>query len=187
MTSISPFDYSWNGFERKAFIDGKSETLSKRKIKIDDVPGKRNELVALLEKLPHKYLAKWSIENAQAYLPLIDIGDNKIKSEIITETSQILAKTIDGKSGAFELRKAGFLANTLSKKSLNDISKFSARVFAQAIASGHMRSHGIVSSDYAIKVVNMQWPNDRSKVASERDRQIELAKEIWHEFERGSH
>lgn len=49
-------------------------------------------------------------------------------------------------------------------------------MFAQAIATGHMRGHAIVSSDYAIKVINLKYTNNYNIVINERNIQIELAK-----------
>lgn len=54
------------------------------------------------------------------------------------------------------------------------ISKFSSRVYAQAIATGHMRGHAIVSSDYAVKVVNLLNSNSRIEAVNERNKQMEL-------------
>ena len=98
----------------------------------------------------------------------------KAKADIVLRTSDILQKRIGGNISAFELRDAGFLANTLAKDSLNEISKYSSRVYAQAIATGHMRGHAIVSSDYAIKVINLLTNNDKAEASNERNRQIEL-------------
>ena len=50
-------------------------------------------------------------------------------------------------------------------------------------ATGHMRGHAIVSSDYAIKVINILFPNDNLKVEEERNRQIELANQIIKEYD----
>ena len=44
------------------------------------------------------------------------------------------ALAINNEINAYELRNAGFLANTLAQKSVNELSKFASRVFAQAIA-----------------------------------------------------
>ena len=49
-------------------------------------------------------------------------------------------------------------------------------MFAQAIATGHMRGHAIVSSDYAIKVINLKYTNNYNIVINERNIQIEFAK-----------
>jgi len=97
---------------------------------------------------------------------------------IVTKTLGIFEKRIDNEINAYELRNAGFLANTLAHKSTNDLSKFASRVFAQAIATGHMRGHAIVSSDYSIKVINLLFPNDDDSIAKEREKQIVLAAEI---------
>lgn len=43
-------------------------------------------------------------------------------------------------------------------------------------ATGHMRGHAIVSSDYAIKVINLKYTNNYNIVINERNIQIELAK-----------
>ncbi|WP_338490551.1 putative immunity protein [Ruoffia tabacinasalis] len=59
---------------------------------------------------------------------------------------------------------------------MNDVSKFSVRVFAQVVATGHMQVDAIVSSDYAIKVVNILYPHDEQAVLKEREKQIQLAK-----------
>ena len=82
-----------------------------------------------------------------------------------------------GKVSAHELRKAGFLAQKLSQQAKSPVSKYAARVFAQAVATAHMRGHAIVSADYAVKVINLQSSDDMQAVVRERKQQIELAKE----------
>ncbi|WP_238928324.1 putative immunity protein [Bulleidia sp. zg-1006] len=133
--------------------------------------------------MPQKYLAMWAIKNAQPFLSFIEIGDNELKESIIRETTNKINMRIDGKINAYELRNAGFLANKLGQQSINELSKFSARVFAQSIATGHMRAHAIVSSDYAIKVINILFPKNMIKVEEERNRQIELANQILEKYD----
>ncbi|UXV32357.1 putative immunity protein [Mammaliicoccus sciuri] len=70
------------------------------------------------------------------------------------------------------------MANQLSQRSLTEQSKFAARVYAQAIATEHMRGHAIVSSDYAVKVMNVISTNDLKLVTEERNKQIHIAKDI---------
>ena len=57
----------------------------------------------------------------------------------------------------------------------SQIGKYAARVFAQAVATGHMRGHAIVAADYAIKVRNLRSPDDLQRAGKEREGQIELA------------
>lgn len=174
---MSPEEYAWNEHERQLYIANKIIIPSPYKIKIIDNLAKRNELEHILNKLPQRNLAIWARKNAEKFISYIDIGDAKQKNEIISKTTAILYKRIDAQINAFELRNAGFLANTLAKESVNEISKFSARVYAQAIATGHMRGHAIVSSDYAIKVINL-LRNDVDEAINERNKQILLAQAI---------
>ena len=174
---MNPEEYAWNEHERQLYIANKIIIPSPYKIKIIDNLAKRNELEHILNKLPQRNLAIWARKNAERFISYIDIGDAKQKNEIISKTTTILYKRIDAQINAFELRNAGFLANTLAKESVNEISKFSARVYAQAIATGHMRGHAIVSSDYAIKVINL-LRNDVDEAINERNKQILLAQAI---------
>ncbi|EGG91220.1 hypothetical protein HMPREF0491_00401 [Lachnospiraceae oral taxon 107 str. F0167] len=169
-------DYAWNEFEKSSYLNGEIKIPSKYKIKINDDLEKRIELELILEKLPQYYLSYWAITNAKRYIDDININNENLKNSIIEETLKALENRIEGKINAYNLRKAGFLANTLSKKSVSEVSKYAARVFAQAIATGHMRGHAIVSSDYAIKVINLKYTNNYNIVINERNIQIELAK-----------
>lgn len=65
-------------------------------------------------------------KNAKRFIFYINIGDEESKNDIISKTSDILQKRIDSKISAFELRNAGFLANTLAQNSINETSKFSS-------------------------------------------------------------
>lgn len=67
------------------------------------------------------------------------------------------------------------MANKLSQQAQSQIGKYAASVFAQGVATGHMQGHAIVAADYAIKVRNLQSPDDMQRAVKERERQIELA------------
>ena len=86
-----------------------------------------------------------------------------------------LEERIAGKVSACKLRQAGFLAQQLSQQAKSPVSKYAARVFAQAVATAHMRGHAIVSADYAVKVVNLLSPADIVAVRKEREKQMALA------------
>lgn len=173
---MKPEEYSWNEWERNRYINGDVKVPSEYKIKVTDIPQKRLELEKLLEKLPHKEIARWAVENARRFIE--DIENFADKESILEETLNVFQQRLEGKISAYQLRQAGFLANTLSKRSKADISKFAARVYAQAIASAHMRGHAMVSSDYAIKVIQLKDPKDLDRVRVERERQISLAQDF---------
>lgn len=58
------------------------------------------------------------------------------------------------------------------------MSKYARRVFAQVIVTGHLRGHAIVSADYAIKVINLKYPNDMDVIITEREQQIQLVAKV---------
>lgn len=173
---MKPEEYSWNEWERNRYINGDVKVPSEYKIKVTDIPQKRLELEKLLEQLPHKEVARWAVENARKFIE--DIENVADKESILEETLNVFQQRLEGKICAYQLRQAGFLANTLSKRSTTDISKFAARVYAQAIASAHMRGHAMVSSDYAIKAIQLKDPKDLDRVRVERERQISLAQDF---------
>lgn len=173
---MKPEEYSWNEWERNRYINGEVKVPSDYKIKVTDIPQKRLELEKLLEQLPHSEVARWAVENARNFIE--DIENFADKESILEETLNVFQQRLEGKISAYQLRQAGFLANTLSKGSKADISKFAARVYAQAIASAHMRGHAVVSSDYAIKVIQLKGPKDLDRVRVERERQISLAQDF---------
>ena len=146
------------------------------KLKILDDGQKRLELEQILVQLPQKELAQWTMQHATRFMALIDIGDNLKKQQILTQVQEVFEARLEGKVSAYELRKAGFLAQQLSQQAKSPVSKYAARIFAQAVATAHMRGHAIVWADYAVKVINLQSPDDMQAVVRERNQQIELAK-----------
>ena len=172
---MKPEDYAWNEFERTAYKTKMNRLPSPYKLKILDNGQKRLELEQILVQLPQKQLARWAMQHATRFMGLIDIGDNLKKQQILTQVQEVFEARLDGRASAYELRKAGFLANKLSQQAQSQIGKYAARVFAQGVATGHMRGHAIVAADYAIKVRNLQSPDDLQRAVKEREGQIELA------------
>lgn len=171
-------EYAWNKHEQQ--IKATNEFIySSPKIKIVDNNKLRNQLEETLENLPQKFLAKWALSVAVEHLDHLDqhlINDPRIDLGIET-----LEKRIAGDIRAFDLRKVGFIVNELAKESTTEASKYAARSFAQAIATGHMRGHAMVSGDYAVRLVNCI--SNRSSVAEaatkERERQLMRAEELF--------
>lgn len=171
-------EYAWNDHERQLKADGLEKIPSPYNVKIVDNLAKRIQLEEALAQLSQADLAKWAILNGERFIQDIDINDSQKKIEIIAATKAMFLKRIDGQASAYELRQAGFLANTLAKEAVSETGKFAGRIFAQAIATGHMRGHAIISADYAIKVANLKHPNDMDTVIAERKQQIQLVSKI---------
>ena len=174
---MKPEDYAWNAHERECYENGQVSLPSPYKLKILDDRQKRLELEQILVRLPQKQLAQWAMQHATRFIALIDIGNDLKKQQILTQVQEVFEARLEGKVSAYELRKAGFLAQKLSQQAKSPVSKYAARVFAQSVATAHMRGHAIVSADYAVKVINLQSSDDMQAVVRERKQQIELAKE----------
>lgn len=164
-------DYAWNKHEQE--LKKQNEfTYSKPKIKIIDDIGLRNKIEDNLENLPQKLVAKWALKVAT---PILEYLDNYLKHDRRIELGiETLEKRIKGSINAYDLRKIGFIVNELAKESETEVSKYAARSFAHAIATGHMRGHAMVSSDYAIKVVNLLTSNSLEASTKERRRQLKI-------------
>src|SRR5699024_7343315 len=151
-------------------------TNSRPKIKIVDNINLRNNIEKELEKLPQKLLAQWALNIATPYL---DYLDNHLKNDSrINLGIETLEKRMNRNIKAYDLRQVGFTVNELAKESKTNISKYSARSFAQAIATGHMRGHAMVSSDYAIKAVNTLTDNSLDASTKERERQLKIVDDL---------
>lgn len=162
--------YSWNEHELKT----KRKLPTKPKIKLVDDQQLRIQLELTLEELPHALLAEWALEQSLPYLQYLDPPLQK--DQRIPQSIKVLKQRVCGKCSAHELRQAGFAANELAQESSSLLSKYAARVFAQAIASGHMRGHALVSADYGIKVINLLFPEDLLQVRQQREAQLALAR-----------
>ena len=172
---MKPEDYAWNAHERRCYENNQVSLPSPYKLKILDDGEKRLELELVLEQLPQGQLARWAMKMASSFIALIDAEDESEKKKILTQVREVFQARLDGRASAYELRQAGFLANKLSQQAQSQIGKYAARVFAQAVATGHMRGHAIVAADYAIKLRNLQSPDDLQLATKEREGQIELA------------
>lgn len=172
---MNPEEYAWNAHERKCYENDQVILPSPCKLRILDDSEKRLELELILGELPQKQLARWAMKLASSFIALIDMEAEFEKQKILTQVREVFQARLDERASAYELRKAGFLANKLSQQAQSQIGKYAARVFAQAVATAHMRGHAIVAADYAIKVRNLQSPDDLQLAVKERKGQIELA------------
>ena len=77
-----------------------------------------------------------------------------------------------GEARMHDVRQAGFKVHKLARESKDTVLQAALRVAGQAIGTGHMREHAMVASDYAIKVVNLKYPNDMEAVKELREWQI---------------
>ena len=129
--------------------------MTVRKIKIIDDDIIRNKIDQLYEKQEQIILAKWSLEMAKHIIEITNFDISKY-SEI----------------------EEGFKIHKTARIQQNELDKNIVRVIGQAVASGHMREHSMVTSDYAIKVINILYNNDTEKIKEERLWQLEKLTEL---------
>lgn len=143
---------------------------TKPKIKISDNSELRTEIDKLYELTEQVALAKWAIECAKHILPLSEIENidlSVIKSGFMTNYLWQI-----GEASVCEVRQAAFEIHAIARNCKTEIGKSSIRTAGQAVAVGHMREHAMVCSDYAIKTVQMSFPNDNEKITEERTWQL---------------
>lgn len=149
---------------------------TKTKIKIVDNIELRRTLDYEYEKSSQIKLCKYALLLATHILTMIDYDD--MNNPIITDGYAINEKWQKGTARMHDVRQAGFQIHQLAKKAQDVVIQTSLRVVGQAIATGHMREHAMVASDYAIKVINLLFPNDVNAVKQERLWQIETLNNI---------
>jgi hypothetical protein len=62
-----------------------------------------------------------------------------------------------------DVRQAGFKIHKLARESEDELIQIALRVAGQSIATAHMEEHAMLASDYAVKVINLLYPNKKRK------------------------
>ncbi len=153
---------------------------TKTKIKILDDIELRKTLDEEYEKSSQVKLCKYALALATHILTIVEYKDKK--NSIIKAGYAVNESWQKGKARMHDVRQAGFKIHQLAKSSQDIVNQTALRVVGQAVATGHMREHAMVSSDYAVKVINLLFPNDVNAVRQERLWQIEHLKNIEEEI-----
>lgn len=147
---------------------------TKPKIKIIDNSELRAAIDGLFESAPQVTLAKWAIDCAKHILPLSEVEDIDISA--IDDGIAINQRWQDDEASVHEVRQAGFKIHALARQCQTEISKNALRTAGHAVAVGHMREHAMVCSDYAIKTVQLAFPDTIEKITEERQWQLDTLK-----------
>lgn len=139
---------------------------TRTKIKISDDIELRKALDDICDKSSQVKLCKYALLLATHILTMIDYGD--MNNPIITDGFAVNEKWQKGNARMHDVRQAGFQIHQLAKNTQDIVTQMALRVVGQAVATGHMREHAMVASDYAIRVINLLFPNDVNAVKQER-------------------
>lgn len=144
---------------------------TRTKIKISDDIELRRILDDEYEKSSQVKLCKHALLLATHILTTIAYDD--LDNLTIKEGYAVNESWQKGDARMHDVRQAGFRIHQLAKNSQNIVTQTALRVVGQAVAAGHMPEHAMVASDYAIKVINLLFPDDVNAVKQERLWQIE--------------
>lgn len=148
---------------------------TKTKIRIIDNIGLRAEIDELYEQISQINLAKWAINCAKHILPLADFEKNDFSTvEFGFKTNELWQI---GKASVHEVRQEGFKIHKIARQCKFEIAKNAIRTVGQAVSVGHMRGHAMVCSDYAIKTIQLAFPDQLDKITQERQWQLNELKQ----------
>ncbi len=142
-----------------------------KKIKIIDNDEIREKIDDLYDDSEQVILAKWAVEVAKHILKIC--GIDYMEVDAIVEGFKVNELWREGKARMHDVRQAGFKIHRLAKESHSKLEEAALRATGQAVASGHMREHAMVASDYAIKAIGLKTSNDITHITRERQWQYE--------------
>lgn len=148
---------------------------TQRKIKLLDDDDLRIVLDCLYDSSSQIQLCQYALQLAEHVLNMVDFD---IQHPILQEGFSVNIAWQRGLARMHDVRQAGFRIHALAKAEENPQIKTALRVVGQAVASGHMREHAMVASDYAIKLINLKYPMDKEAAQKERQWQIDALRLI---------
>ena len=72
-----------------------------------------------------------------------------------------------------EVRQAGFAVHKLARATDDELKRTALRTLGQALSSGHMKEHAMVTSDYAVKTISLLYHDNTDAITQERQTQLE--------------
>ncbi len=82
-----------------------------------------------------------------------------------------------GNATVYEIRQAGFKIHEVARQCKTETTKSAIRACGQAVGVGHMREHAMICSDYAIKTIQLAFPDQMDKILQERKWQLNELKQ----------
>jgi hypothetical protein len=143
--------------------------------KIDDIPVLRNVFIAIFDTKNKNEMARFGLLYGQH---LFDITGIEPCVEVI-KAFEAVQKWIDGKVNYHEARNISFRHLYMNAREETDmIKKNFFKTMAQISCIPHVKAHGLWATDIAITLINKMYPGCIEEVEKEREKQIELIKNI---------
>ena len=144
--------------------------MTRRKIKLLDSDDLRNQLNSYYQVASQETCARFGRDLVEH---LIELTGSKVGQEPDIEAGWAVSQAcLAGQVRMHDVRQAGFKIHALAKQAENPIEQALLRVIGHAVATAHMKEHAMVASDYAIKLINLAYPDDLAAVQKERQWQL---------------
>jgi hypothetical protein len=142
--------------------------------KIDDIPELKSEFIVIYDTKSHIEMVRFCLALGQHILDVT--GFQPCKE--ITASFEAMQKWIDGNVNYHEARNLSFEIGRLATIEKDRIKVRFFRTMAQVAATPHVKYHGLWAADFAVTLINRMYPGNREEVRKEREKQIELLKEV---------
>lgn len=142
--------------------------------KLDDIPELKSRLVDVFATKTHRAVSRYGLLLADHLLQSAHMA----MDEAVLACYRINQRWQDGDAGFQEARDAAGALFDLAREERNPVKEKALRAMGQVAAIPHVKRHALIASDYAVKVVNLQYPGDFDSVRKERDLQIALMESV---------
>ena len=142
--------------------------------KIEDFPELKREFIVIYDTKSHKEMVQFCLVLGQHILDVT--GFQPCKE--ITASFESMQKWMDGNVNYHEARKLSFEIGRFAQVEKGQIKARFFRTLAQVAASPHVKYHSLWATDFAITLINRIYPGNMDEVRKEREKQIELIKNI---------
>ncbi|MBP2030209.1 hypothetical protein J2755_001143 [Methanohalophilus levihalophilus] len=153
-----------------------AKDMSKLTLRILDNDSIRYELYTLYESSSHTSVNEWAMKLVEHIYGKINLDESK--KAIVQEGIDINAQWREGKARMHDVRQVGLKIHSLAREADSDIDTSALRAIGHAISTGHMKEHGMVASDYAVKFIGLISNNDIKAITEERDWQLKTLKNM---------
>lgn len=128
----------------------------------------------LLEDGPHQSLALWAASCAERVLPLFQ----ESYPSVLGPSQALDATRIWAKDGMtmMEARSFAYAAHAAARE-VEGVAREVARACGHAVATAHMADHELGAAFYALRAIQLAFPDQPEKVAAERAWQKEALTE----------
>lgn len=146
------------------------------KIKIKDASDVREQIDLLYEMASQKIVSQWALQFTHHLKDYIEL--NPQQEALVDQGFETCEMWQNHKASVGDVKKIGLAIHQEARNESNEIIRTYLRLAGQAVATGHMKEHGIVASDYAILLINLLHPNQEEPVIQERHYQLETLKKL---------